>query len=336
MAQPPISTLIVASGDSTRLRECLAIVREQALPLASEVVVVLNTAPHALPADGQRALLRLCDRLEFESTIGKSHALNRGVRACRGEVVTMTDEDARPAADWLRSITEPLLNADRVDGLVGCGGKVIPIFPENGVPDWFSELVGGKPTSFLGPRHDLGDESGDYGPTLPGGRAPIGANCAYLRSVLLRHPYDPTLGPNRATGLLGGEDVELGRRLLSKGHRLRYLPGAEVQHPVRLERATLEYAMRGYFAQGVERVRTLRSLGLPTPSPSRLRTRLWRNRLLCTSLCLLSPTVRIRYSLRGQLYRGMLAELDGRSGRSLARQASSDAEPEHPRPRSVR
>lgn len=314
MAQPSISTLIVAARDSANLRECLAIVGEQAHALESEVVVVINTAPEALPADDRRALLRLCDRLEFESSIGKSHALNRGVRACRGEVVSMTDEDARPNADWLRSITAPLLRANRAEGLVGCGGKVIPVFPENGVPDWFKKLVTGKPTSFLGPRHDLGDESGEYGPMLPGGRAPLGANCAYLRSVLLRNPYDPTLGPNLATGLLGGEDVELGRRLLSKGYRLRYLPGAEVRHPVRLERATLEYAMRGYFAQGVERVRTRRSLGLPAPPASRLRTRLWRNRLLCTGLCFLSPTLRIRYSLRGQLYRGMLAELDGRGG----------------------
>ena len=192
-----------------------------------------------------------------------------------------------------------------------------PLYPPCGVPDWFIRLVESKTTSFLGPRHDLGRESRDYGTGLKNRSSPIGANCAYRREVFRNHAFDPTLGPNRCTGMRGGEDVALGRRLLEEGYELQYLPDAEVLHPVGPARTTFEFARRAHFAQGVERVRVARSLGRDVIAPSRLRHRLRRNRLLCICLFFLPRAHRIRRHLRGALFSGMLAELEGRSDQVL-------------------
>jgi hypothetical protein len=233
-------------------------------------------------------------------------------------VIAFTDDDTWPRPGWLRAITAPLVAADRPEALVGCGGPVVPVFESAGAPDWFVELVEAKATSFLGPRHDLGRVADDYRLERRSSRSPIGANCAYLRDVLLRFPFDPRLGPNRATGMRGGEDVALGRSLLAAGYRVRYVPEAEVEHPVSPERATFDYARRGYLAQGVERVRVSRVLGERPAAARWIRFRIHRNRLLCALLRVGPRSHRIRRQLRGELLRGMLAELEGRGDRLLA------------------
>jgi cellulose synthase/poly-beta-1,6-N-acetylglucosamine synthase-like glycosyltransferase len=318
MSDPGVSVLVASVGDSPALRRCLAAVAEQARELGAEVVVVLNAPPDGLSETSAQALAGLGARLEFEPEIGKSHALNRGVHACRGRVIAFTDDDTLPRPGWLRAITAPLVAAGRPEHLVGCGGPVVPVFQTAGAPDWFVALVTGKSTSFLGPRHDLGGAPDEYRLERRSARSPIGANCAYLRDVLLRYPFDPRLGPNRVTGMRGGEDVALGRRLLAAGYRVRYVPEAEVEHPVSPERATFDYARRGYLAQGVERVRVSHVLGERPVAARWIRFRLHRNRLLCALLVVGPRSHRIRRQLRGDMLRGMLAELEGRGDRLLA------------------
>jgi hypothetical protein len=108
--------------------------------------------------------------------------------------------------------------------------------------------------------------------------APLGANCAYRRGVFAWYRYDPSLGPNRETGLRGGEDFELGLRLLRDGYELRYCPDAIVDHPVSLKRTTMEFVRRGFFLQGVENTRWTHLLGIPQPKAKRLKEKERRDR----------------------------------------------------------
>ena len=257
---PRISVLVVSLGDSERLRACLARLRDQATRQNAEIVLVLNAGPASLTGEALQALHDLSDRVEFERTIGKSHALNRGVEACRGDVIAFTDDDTQPEGNWLNAITAPLLRGNRDGDLVGCGGRVIPTFPMNGAPEWYVALVHSSNTHFLGPRHDLGTEPLDYGPFDMGNYrgVPLGSNCAYRRELFRTYKYRPDLGPNWTTGLRGGEDWELGLRLLRDGHRLSYRPDALVRHPVSPDRMTLDYVRRGYFIQGGVAVRESR------------------------------------------------------------------------------
>ena len=314
---PPASVIVTACADSAALRRCLGQVRAQADALGAEVVLAVNASEAAL-GDARDELEKLCDALLFEPRVGKSHALNAAVDACRGDVIAFTDDDAEPEAGWLAALVAPLLARDRAPELVGCGGPVRPHFPETGTPPWFRELVDSKPSFFLGPRHEFGEEPRDYAledPTRPG--VPIGANCAYRREVFAFYRYDPRLGPNRETGMRGGEDSLLAMTLLRDGYRLAYLPAARVSHPVHLERATIESVRRGYFMQGIEFVRIRNLLGVTLPPPAYfrrklqgVRLRMWMARL---QLVLRSGAKREKRWLnrlfKVQRLRGILAEM---------------------------
>jgi cellulose synthase/poly-beta-1,6-N-acetylglucosamine synthase-like glycosyltransferase len=282
MSAPRLSVVVTACADSPALRTCLARVRSQADPLGAELLLVVN-GPEASVGDARLELEKLCDQLVFEPTVGKSHALNRAVDTARGEVIAFTDDDAEPEAGWLAALSATLLAADRPAELVGTGGPVHPIFPEDATPAWFRERVESKHTYFLGPRHDLGPKPVEYdlADDIRTG-IPIGANCAYRREAFASYRYEPQLGPNRETGMRGGEDTLLAMQLLKAGLHLRYCPDARVRHPVHPDRMRVKYVRRAYFVQGVEWARIRRLLDAPLPSVesvrakvSRLRMKLW-------------------------------------------------------------
>jgi cellulose synthase/poly-beta-1,6-N-acetylglucosamine synthase-like glycosyltransferase len=319
---PRCTVLVCACEDSEALRSCLATVRKQAEVEDAEVILVLNAQERALDKSAVSRLERLCERVILEPRVGKSNALNRGVSAARGEVIAFTDDDAVPQDGWLARLTRPLLEPDRPLRLVGCGGRVVPVYGEQ-PPAWYRTLVGEADTHHLGPRHHLGELPVDYpNPPQGIGIAPLGANCAYRREIFDHFSYDPDLGPNRETGLGGGEDFEFGLRLMMAGYRLGYRPDAIVHHPVVPERLTLGFARRRAHAQGIETVRIRRNLGLPLPTRSAVRRAAWGCRLQVLLFHLLdtprsrAPTVRLAK------LRGRLTELE-----RLARSASARRRP---------
>jgi glycosyltransferase involved in cell wall biosynthesis len=271
---PRVSVVVTACADSAALRICLGRIRTQADALGAELLLVVN-APESALGDARDEIAKLCDRVLFEPRVGKSNALNAAVAVCRGQVIAFSDDDAEPQAGWLAALVAPLLAPERPVDLVGVGGPVYPLFPERGVARWFREIVESKNTYFLGPRHDLGAEPIDYSLDHRARTGvPIGANCAYRREVFAFYQYDPRLGPNRETGLRGGEDSLLGMALMLDGFRLAYVPEARVAHPVHADRTHLEHVRRGYFIQGVEFVRIRNLLGVTLPPPAFFRRKL--------------------------------------------------------------
>lgn len=264
---PDVSVVVTACEDSTALRDGLDRLRIQASSLGAEVVVAFNVAADGIGATAREELARSGAHLLFEPQPGKSHALNAAVRAARGRVVAFTDDDALPDEGWLHAITEPV----RAGEVTGCGGPVLPVFPPGGPPDWYRHLLGRTRSTFLGPFHFLGHRPLAYRETELGAGLPFGASCAYARDALLAHPYRPELGPNRKTGIQGGEDTELALHLLRAGHTLRYVPAARVHHPVRPERMTLAWVRDRHRTLGRETVRLRRALGDAVPDAATLR-----------------------------------------------------------------
>jgi len=282
-AVPCVSVLIAALRDSSNLRAVLAIVREQADAEGGEVVLALNHVPARLPEAIRAELARLCDRIAFEPSPGKSAALNRGIALARGEVVVMTDDDTLPSAGWLAASKRRLLAVDRDPRLVAVGGRVVPIFAAD-TPEWLRRLVLSRDTHYIGPRHDLGSESLDY----PIGRSPIGgvfvgANSAVRREVFDTFRFSPRLGPSTATGLRGGDETALAHELIAAGLRIVYEPESVVHHPVSNERATYEFVRSAYFIHGRESVAVRRHLGIVLPSKRHLMRKVikhsWRRML---------------------------------------------------------
>jgi len=323
MSRTRSSVLVVASEDSPNLRACLQRVRSQARSLASEVVLVLNQAPWETPPGSAKALAELADLVEYEPRVGKSHGLNTGLELCRGEVIAFSDDDAIPQPGWLEGITRPLLAPDRPLELVGCGGPVRPRFV-SGAPRWYRAVLARRGTHFVGPKHDMGREPVDYAPPdADRMESPLGVNCAYRREVFDRYQFDPDLGPNRATGLRGGEDFAVGMRLLQDGYRLQYRPDALIDHPVRPDRTTIGYVRGSYLANAVEEIRLRQLLGQRLPSEEELRIqearlhaklaklrerRLWR-RAVRRWRSILDPARPVRHQLKLAKVEGMLLEV---------------------------
>ena len=305
MSAPSTSVIIASLGRNALLETTLEEVRRQVEEIEGEIVLVINDAEEEFSESQRKAWTEQVDHLLFVATPGKSYALNAALKVARGEFLAFTDDDALPARDWLEKLVAPL----RADPeLMGCGGRVLPVYPVGGPPTWYRRLVARSDSTFLGPHHDLGPEPQVYEPD--GFTVPFGANCAFRRSAFEEHRYRPDLGPSRETGLRGGEDTELACRLLLEGKRLEYRPEPVVYHPVTHDRMTMEYVWQGYFIQGVEIVRLRRIFGMPVKSSSKLRLILFRQRVrIFWATLRLRLKRRLRSRLRCQFLRGMLHEI---------------------------
>jgi glycosyltransferase involved in cell wall biosynthesis len=212
-----------------------------------EIVVVDNNS-----TDGTRAAVEsrmnaagTPVRYILEPAQGKSRALNRGIAEAAGEILVFTDDDVRIPPTWLAAILAPFADP----GCMGVGGAVLPRWTSS-PPKWVSEA---DPYRMMGAivRYWQGTEARDA-PTPP-----IGANCAWRRSVFTRHGgYRTDLGPGGATAPLG-EDTEFGLRVMARGEPVRYEPEALLYHPVSAARLTRRYFVDWYFQSG--RVQSLRA-----------------------------------------------------------------------------
>ncbi len=130
-------------------------------------------------------------RYIFEKEQGRSAALNAGIRAARGEILAVTDDDVRVDPNWLINSERALrdLNCDYV------GGKALPIWSGKR-PDWLPNR-GGKHWGVIALL--------DYGPKPMefGDRVPLGVNMVFRRDAFDRAGlWDNSIGRKAGT-LLG-------------------------------------------------------------------------------------------------------------------------------------
>ncbi|MFT7679111.1 MAG: glycosyltransferase involved in cell wall biosynthesis [Planctomycetota bacterium] len=314
-ASVPVSVIVTACADSDALRTTLREVTRQARAAGGDCCLVVNTARDAMSASSRDALGCLVDSLIFEEKPGKSNALNAAIAEVPGRVVAFTDDDASPSASWLQHL---LAAFDVSEGpadapVVGVGGPVLPVLPRETTPGWYRRFLGRVPTSFLGPKQHLGNQSKDY-ELAPGsdlGSVPLGANCAWLRSSLLQYPYRPELGPNRDTGMRGGEDTCLALQVMSAGGRVRYEPMARVYHPVDPRRMTRDYALEGHRINAIEYVHLLSILGWNLPTRGELEQEIEKAQLGVLNRLLGGADWILRKRMRCKFFQTVLAEAHG-------------------------
>jgi glycosyltransferase involved in cell wall biosynthesis len=176
-------------------------------------------------------------RYLFEARQGKSYALNSGVREGHSAILAFADDDATPEPDWLWNLTAALHDGE----WAGAGGRIVPVW-SGPLPGWLST----NDPHTMGPfvAFDLGPEPG------PLTRPPYGANMAFRRSAFQKYGgFRTDLGP-RPGSEIRREDIEFAERLLARGERLRYEPGAVVQHPVPEDRMKKSFVLRWWFWYG--------------------------------------------------------------------------------------
>jgi glucosyl-dolichyl phosphate glucuronosyltransferase len=176
-------------------------------------------------------------RYLFEARQGRGYALNTGLKAIRGSIYTITDDDFVLPPSWIKKIVEGFRAQPDVAFV---SGKVLPLW-QGEVPAW----TGREHWSALA-LADYGDEAffADHD------RQICLLACSFRRSdVEAVGGYQSTLGVT-GDSIGGVEDLEILQRLWRAGKRGIYLPGIAFQHKVPASRVTKSYHRRWHTGHG--------------------------------------------------------------------------------------
>jgi glycosyltransferase involved in cell wall biosynthesis len=195
-------------------------------------------------------------RYLLEPQVGRSAALNTGIKAAAGEIIASTDDDVRFEPDWLQQAADALTK-EQCDFV---GGKVLPIWggPK---PAWLSDK--GGPHWAVIALLDFGSEPLEFGKRY----APLGVNLAFRREAFSRSGlWDPGLGRKAGT-LLGQEVREWMLRARDAGLRGMYAPKMVVHHVIPAERLRKRYFRRWSYWHGVSRAMLYRQHPIDMQAP---------------------------------------------------------------------
>lgn len=241
-ATETVSVVIATHDRPEELRGCLRAIDAQRTRYGLEVIVVDNQPASRLT----RAVVAEFPfaRYVAEPRAGLSYARNSGIRAARGSIVACTDDDARPAPNWIECIVAPFARPD----VMVVTGNVLPLELESEAQQLFERWYGGLGRGF---------RQREFGPEwLRAFRRAvrtweIGATAnAAIRASAFRHSeiglFDEALGAGTPAPV--GEDTYLFYRVLAAGFRIVYEPAAVVWHRHRREMRELRAQVFGYSA----------------------------------------------------------------------------------------
>lgn len=170
---------------------------------------------------------------------GHTFSRNKAIDSVTGDLVLWTDDDVILATDWVERYVEA---ANSESDAVFWGSVIEPTF-ESGRPDWIQQNWDILRGCFA--HRDLGDQP----ISLSANRLPYGANFAIRADIQKQFRYATELG-RRGDQVLGEDELDLFRRLLSAGHSGNWVPGAVVEHIIPEDRATEKYVHDYFVGQG--------------------------------------------------------------------------------------
>ena len=161
---------------------------------------------------------------------GLSHARNRALAWAEeqgAEVLAYVDDDAVAEPGWYEALAQRWDEAPADVAVIG--GPIRPRF-DTPPPPWYSDAIQHVLTLL-----DRGREVRDLDPDL---EAVYGANISFrVEPLRAAGGFDPGLGHAGKRVFFGEEDA-VQRELVRRGHRVRYVPDAAVQHVIPAERLT--------------------------------------------------------------------------------------------------
>jgi glucosyl-dolichyl phosphate glucuronosyltransferase len=242
MKEPEVSVVVATYNRCEILPGTLESLINQEGDIAYEVIVVDNNSTD----DTRNVIEKLRARADydkltylFEEKQGVSHARNRGIAAARASIIGFTDDDIRPAKNWVSSISNAFKKFPDADCI---GGKVLP-HPETKFPTWLTDKYW-TPLALL----DLGDEPLKL--NVHKGAGLVAANLAVRASVFRDVGlFEPQL--QRVKDSVGSmEDHAYQLQMSAAGKRLMYVPELVVYAHVIEERLSKEYHRRWYCGHG--------------------------------------------------------------------------------------
>lgn len=319
-----ISVVIGTRNRARLLAVTLDHLRHQAYADGDEVIVVDNggsddTREVVSQAAGNFPvpLLYLVER-----QLGKSAAVNCGVRRARGTILALTDDDVLVAPDWIAAIRRVF--SDGTIGLVG--GRVDPWWES--APPWWLRWNRPESNAMLSPLALL-----HYGePQELGERTAVGANLIVRREVYdTLGGFNPDLGRQHGT-LLCGEDHDFCMRAAAR-YRCQYRPEILVRHWVPTDRLRIRYFARWFYWSGITNARLDRlSAAVPVRGCTSLIAHMSKRVVVegakaVMSAAIVRPAAAVEHVMESAFAVGYLAEClrGGSTRRPISQNATAEA-----------
>ena len=220
-----------------------------------EIVVVDNASTDETPgllADTSWWPPGVAVRIVREERLGLSNARNRALNEARGKYLLFVDDDETPDPQWLAAYEHDMLTY-APDAL---GGRIDVLFEHGERPSWLQdELLG-----FLG-HLDHGEGCWLSDPATPF----YGGNFAVRNDIFSEiGEFDAELGRKGKINS-GGEDTEFYRRLVASGFSVRWVPGAIINHRIRVDKLRRRYFLELHYRQGLAEGSRKRGSGTRLP-----------------------------------------------------------------------
>lgn len=238
LAEPPFVTVVVPTRDRTeQLATCLPSLVALEYP-RYEIIVVDNAPQTSATADliGQHYSHLPHVRYVREDRPGRPWARNCGMRHAQGEIVAYTDDDAVADPHWLAELARGFQTTDNVACVTGLA---LPAELETQAQVWF-EHFGGFSKGFSERIFDLTEHRpANWLYPYSAGIFGAGVNMAFKTSALRAlGGFDPAFG--------NGQDIEAFFRVIIRGYRLVYEPGALIYHSHRKDYSALKKQLYRY------------------------------------------------------------------------------------------
>jgi len=210
-----LSVIVCTRNRATNLAMLFASLDAQRMgrQVAWEVVVVDNGSTDRTADVIRQHTVSHPERYRYlhETRVGKSFALNRGVREARGLILAFTDDDCIVNEAWVREI---LAEFERDPCLGVLGGRVELFDPRD------------KPITIITePKRTVVSRMKTFIEPII-----IGCNMAIRRDVLLETgSFDIGMAPGSKSGAIA-EDLDLAYRIVRRGYHALYSPDVLVRH----------------------------------------------------------------------------------------------------------
>lgn len=243
-----ISVIIPTRNRAAFLRDALASIEQQIMPIEDfEVLVVDNASTDDTSDVVAHCQSRLSNcRYFYEPIPGLHVGRHRGLREAKGDILVYADDDIEALPSWLAAIKEGFSDPD----VVMVGGNNLPKFLE-APPSWLLRLW--EPSK-LGVRAigalsilELPGESRLFNP-----HNVWGCNLSIRKTTLVAAGgFHPDGFPPELIRFRGDGESYLSRYVLETGGKCLFHSKATVFHKITPDRMSFAYIRQRFFSQGI-------------------------------------------------------------------------------------